>query len=56
MAYSLWKQKTWAAWLAIAGGCIYQPIEVYENYAKVTVVRVSALVFNLLIVLLQKRK
>jgi uncharacterized membrane protein (DUF2068 family) len=61
-AYGLWKQKTWAEWLALAGGCIYLPFEVYEIYVKVTVVRVSALVFNLLIVLLmtfvllQKRK
>lgn len=54
-AYGLWRQKTWAEWLALAGGCIYLPIEVYEIYAKVTVVRVSALVFNLLIVLLMTR-
>ncbi len=51
-AYGLWRQKTWAEWLALAGGCIYLPFEVYEIYAKVTVVRVSALVFNLLIVML----
>lgn len=54
-AYGLWKQKTWAEWLALAGGCIYLPFEVYEIYVKVTVVRVSALVFNLLIVLLMTR-
>ena len=54
-AYGLWKQKTWAEWLALAGGCIYLPLEVYEIYAKITVVRVSALVFNLLIVLLMTR-
>lgn len=54
-AYGLWKQKTWAEWLALAGGCIYLPLEVYEIYVKVTVVRVSTLVFNLLIVLLMTR-
>ena len=54
-AYGLWKQKTWAEWLALAGGCIYLPFEVYEIYVKVTVVRVSALVFNLIIVLLMTR-
>ncbi|WP_395747362.1 DUF2127 domain-containing protein [Prosthecobacter sp.] len=54
-AYGLWKQKTWAEWLALAGACIYLPFEVYEIYAKVTWVRVSALVFNLLIVLLMTR-
>ncbi len=54
-AYGLWRQKTWAEWLALAAGCIYLPIEVYEICAKVTVVRVSALIFNLLIVLLMTR-
>ncbi len=54
-AYGLWRQKTWAEWLALVGGCIYLPIEVYEIYAKVTVVHVSALIFNLLIVLLMAR-
>lgn len=54
-AYGLWRQKTWAEWLALAGACIYLPFEVYEIYAKVTVVRVSALLFNLLIVLLMTR-
>lgn len=54
-AYGLWKQKTWAEWLALAGACIYLPFEVYEIYVKVTAVRVSALVFNLLIVLLMTR-
>jgi uncharacterized membrane protein (DUF2068 family) len=54
-AYGLWRQKTWAEWLALAGGCIYLPLEVYEIYARVSVVRVSALVFNLLIVLLMTR-
>ena len=54
-AYGLWKQKTWAEWLALAGGSIYLPFEVYEICARVTVVRVSALLFNLLIVLLMTR-
>lgn len=51
-AYGLWKQKTWAEWLALVGGCIYLPLEVYEIYRKVTVIHVSALVVNLVIVLL----
>jgi uncharacterized membrane protein (DUF2068 family) len=61
-AYGLWRQRTWAEWLALAGGCIYLPFEVYEIYVKFTAVRVTALVVNLVIVLLmakvllQKRK
>lgn len=54
-AYGLWRQKTWAEWLALVGGCIYLPIEVYEIFAKVTPVRITALVFNLVIVLLMAR-
>ncbi len=61
-AYGLWKQKTWAEWLALVGGCIYLPPEAYAVYHKATVLHVSALVVNLVIVLLvakvllQKRK
>ena len=28
-AYGLWRQKTWAEWLALVGGCIYLPLEIY---------------------------
>lgn len=61
-AYGLWKQKAWAEWLALVGGCIYLPPEVYAIYQKATFIHVSALVVNLVIVLLvakvllQKRK
>jgi len=51
-AYGLWKQKTWAEWLALLGGCIYLPLEVYEIWRKATVLHISALVVNLVIVLL----
>lgn len=61
-AYGLWKQKAWAEWLALVGGCIYLPPEAYAIYKKATFIHVSALVVNLVIVLLvakvllQKRK
>ncbi len=54
-AYGLWKQKTWAEWLALVGGCIYLPAEVYEIAKKVTVIHVSALVVNLVVVLLMAK-
>ena len=51
-AYGLWKQKTWAEWLALLGGCIYLPLEVYEIWRKASFLHISALVVNLVIVLL----
>lgn len=54
-AYGLWKQKTWAEWLALVGGCIYLPFEVYEVFKKPSLIHVSALVVNLVIVLLMAK-
>jgi len=54
-AYGLWKQKTWAEWLALVGGCIYLPFEVYEVFKKPSFIHVSALVVNLVIVLLMAK-
>ena len=54
-AYGLWKQKTWAEWLALVGGCIYLPAEVYEIARKATVIHVSALVVNVVVVLLMAK-
>ncbi|MBS0207950.1 MAG: DUF2127 domain-containing protein [Planctomycetes bacterium] len=49
-AYGLWRARAWAEWLALVSGSIYFPIELYELDRKVTWVRASALVINLLIV------
>ncbi|MBN8422366.1 MAG: DUF2127 domain-containing protein [Verrucomicrobia bacterium] len=54
-AYGLWKQKTWAEWLALVGGCIYLPFELYEIFKKPSFIHVSALVVNLVIVLLMAK-
>lgn len=54
-AYGLWKQKTWAEWLALVSGCIYLPAEVYEIARKATVIHVSALVVNVVVVLLMAK-
>lgn len=54
-AYGLWKQRTWAEWLALVGGCIYLPAEVYEILKKTTFIHVSALVVNLVVVLLMAK-
>jgi len=51
-AYGLWFCRTWAEWLALVSGGMYLPLEVYELYRRVTWMRVSALVANLVVVAL----
>ncbi|MCB1279714.1 MAG: DUF2127 domain-containing protein [Prosthecobacter sp.] len=54
-AYGLWRQRTWAEWLALVGACIYLPFEVYELWTEKSLMPLGALVFNVLIVLLMGR-
>ena len=49
-AFGLWYGKHWAEWLAIGSGGIYLPLEMYELIRRVTWMRVSALVANLIVV------
>ena len=49
-AYGLWRERTWAEWLAVISGGIYVPFEIYEIVQRVTWMRVSLLLVNLLIV------
>jgi len=61
-AYGLWFGRAWAEWLAVVSCGIYLPIEVYELVERITWVRVSAVVVNLLVIyaltliLMKKRK
>ena len=48
-AYGLWFCRTWAEWLALISGGIYLPLEVYELARRVTWMRLSALVANLVV-------
>jgi uncharacterized membrane protein (DUF2068 family) len=50
-AYGLWQDRGWAAWLAVGTGGIYLPIEIYELSHRLTWIRASALIVNLLVVL-----
>ena len=50
-AYGLWFGKVWAEWLAVVSGGIYLPLEIYELVEKFTWVRVSALTFNVAVVI-----
>jgi uncharacterized membrane protein (DUF2068 family) len=49
-AFGLWRERRWAEWIALISGGIYLPIEVYELTEKMTWVRLTALVTNLLVV------
>lgn len=50
-AYGLWFCRTWAEWLALISGGIYLPLEVYEVFRRLTWMRVSALVANIVVVI-----
>jgi len=49
-AYGLWFCRTWAEWLALISGGIYLPLEVYELFCRITWMRISALIANLVVV------
>lgn len=49
-AYGLWRGRRWAEWLAAVSGGIYIPFEIYELSKGITLLALSALVVNSLIV------
>jgi uncharacterized membrane protein (DUF2068 family) len=49
-AYGLWREQVWAEWFGILSGGIYLPVEVYELTVHISVVKVSILFVNLLVV------
>jgi uncharacterized membrane protein (DUF2068 family) len=49
-AYGLWKERTWAEWVAFVSGTLLLPLEVRELFRGVTFVRCALLVGNLAIV------
>lgn len=61
-AYGLWFGRPWAEWLAVVSCGIFLPIEVYELIEGVTLVHVSAVIVNLIVIyaltmiLMKKRK
>jgi uncharacterized membrane protein (DUF2068 family) len=50
-AYGLWKQRTWAEWLAFVSGTLFLPLEVRGLMRGITVLRSAVLAANLAIVL-----
>src|SRR5580700_11561104 len=49
-AYGLWKERTWAEWVAFGSGTLLLPLEVREMMRGITVVRSVMLLANLGIV------
>ena len=49
-AYGLWFERRWGEWIAALSGGIYVPVEVYELTRGVTVIKLAALVLNVLVV------
>lgn len=50
-AYGLWKERTWAEWVALVSGGLLLPLEVRELLRGVTVMRCALLIGNLAVVL-----
>lgn len=46
----LWMQRRWAEYLTVVGTALFIPVEIYEIYERLTLVRVGALGVNLFIV------
>jgi len=49
-AYGLWKERTWAEWVALVSGTLLLPLEVRELFRGVTFMRGALLVGNLAVV------
>lgn len=50
-AYGLWKERTWAEWVALVSGGLLLPLEVRELFRGVTFMRCALLVGNVAVVL-----
>ena len=49
-AYGLWKGRAWAEWLALVGGGLYVPVEIYHVWHRFTWFKVALLGANLAVV------
>src|SRR5215831_12872292 len=50
-AYGLWRQRTWAEWVAFVSGTLLLPLEVRELFRGITFWRCALLIGNLAIIL-----
>jgi uncharacterized membrane protein (DUF2068 family) len=49
-SYGLWKERTWAEWVAFVSGMLLLPLEVRELFRGLTFIRCALLVGNLAVV------
>jgi uncharacterized membrane protein (DUF2068 family) len=49
-AYGLWKERTWAEWVAFVSGTLLLPMEIRELFRGLTVLRCALLLGNLAVV------
>jgi uncharacterized membrane protein (DUF2068 family) len=50
-AYGLWRERTWAEWLAVVSGSLYIPVEIAALVRRVSLFKFALLGVNVLIVL-----
>jgi uncharacterized membrane protein (DUF2068 family) len=50
-AYGLWKERTWAEWVAFISGTLLLPVEIRELFRGITFWRCALLIGNLAIIL-----
>jgi uncharacterized membrane protein (DUF2068 family) len=50
-AYGLWYARTWAEWIALISGSMYVPFEIYKLIHRQSLLHISILAINLIIVL-----
>ena len=50
-AYGLWKERTWAEWVAFVSGTLLLPLEIKELFRGITFFRCALLIGNVAIVL-----
>lgn len=49
-AYGLWRERTWAQWLAIFSGALYLPVEFYGLYQHLTTLKALVTAFNIVLI------
>lgn len=51
MAYGLWHRLRWTEWFAFISGSLYIPFELYAIFQTPSLIHVSILLFNLIVVM-----
>lgn len=49
-AYGLWKERTWAEWIAFLSGMLLVPFEIHELFRGITLLRSAVFLVNLAVI------